>query len=107
MFSVAVAINVFIPELDACILLTRLDGVDELLPLLLLFFDSDCCSCCCCCLFIPISDPVIVPNGSEVDGDDDGVGSRNGGLSCCSFCSADKALAFGMSNNDDPELNMG
>src|SRR5438045_6052805 len=104
MFSVVVAINVFIPELDACIL-TRLDCVNELLPLLL-FFDSDSCSCCCC-LFIPISDPVIVPNGSEVDRDDDGVGSRNGGLSCCSFCSADKALAFGMSNNDDPELNMG
>jgi len=96
MFSVAVAINVFIPELDACILLTRLDGVDELLPLLLLFFDSDSCSCCCC-LFIPISDPVIVPNGSEVDGDDDdeGVGSRNGGLSCCSFVLQTKPLLLG------------
>ena len=50
----------------------------------------------------PISDPVVVPNGSEFDGgDNDGVGSKNGG------CSADKAIAFGMSNNDDPELNMG
>ena len=91
-FSVAVAIDVCIP--------TRLDCVDGLLSLWL--SDSDSCSCSCCCLFIPISDPVVVPNGSEFDGgDNDGVGSKNGG------CSADKAIAFGMSNNDDPELNMG
>ena len=55
-----------------------------------------------------ISDPVIVPNGSESDsggvGDDvsDGVASRNGSCLSCSFSScADKAIAFGMSNNDD------
>jgi hypothetical protein len=47
-----------------------------------------------------ISGPVIVPNGSE-DDDSDGVASRNGGLSCSFSSSADKAIASGMSNNDD------
>jgi len=51
-----------------------------------------------------ISGPVIVPNGSEDDDNSDGVASRNGSCLSCSFSSsADKAIAFGMSNNDDLE----
>ena len=88
---------------------TKLDCIDGFL--LLWLFDSDCSSCSCgCCR---ISDPVIVPNGSESDsggvGDDvsDGVASKNGGLFCPSTSCGVKAIAFGMSNNSDLEWNMG
>jgi hypothetical protein len=88
-FSVVAVVAACIP--------TRLDCIDELFG-----NDDDDDGCCSCCLFIPISDSIIVPNGSEADGDDDsdGVASRKGALFSLSI---DKAIAFGISNNNEPE----
>ena len=102
-FGILSVVAVVVVVAVAACIPTKLDCIDGFL--LLWLFDSDCCSCSCGCW--PISDPVIVPNGSKADsggvGDDvsDGVASRNGGLFCSSSSFGNKAIAFGMSNNDD------